>query len=356
MISDMVSYPSSIAHRKRSVLPPELQIDLQRLGASLQKAQAEAADVAAVVDGFSTLPVRDFKAAAGDIMACAALYALHDRDKWTTARARIALTGMISRLERTYGLEFVFLFHGNGYYRQAALELIEGPLEAPFLLASVIYRLNDWVPEVRRAAFECALRVFSGTPAHVVVPAVVGMLEMRWHWNRGLSEAVIVDEVLSRPDVQAGMTNYLLRTPAGPVARTLRNLLRDTRFDMALPSLASHARHPAVRRLAFETLIGGQARWPIGTKTEWIDKSMNIGRRVMAFDSRPVQRETPATTLIRQGAGDTSAIVRKVAMQAIVDRPDQWDEFSDLIDILSRDKSGAIRDGMAFIDRCRSRK
>ena len=352
----MADYPSSLPGRKRTVLPPTLQTHLSNLAGSLCHGQADMADVAGVVEGFSGLPVRDFRTTAGDIMMHGALYARDSYDKWTTARAHVQLAGMIGRLERTHGLEFVFLFHGNGYYRQAALELIDGPLEAPFLLAAVIYRLNDWVPEVRRAAFECALRVFAVTPAQVVVPAAIGMLEMRIHWQRGTREAVIVDEVLSRGDVQSGMIGYLLQTPSGPVARTLCHLLRDARFDHALPSLARHAQHPAVRGLALRTLIQRQARWPVGMTTQWIDKSMAKGRRVQAFASRQVTIEAPIEPFIRQAAADHTAFVRKIAMQAVIDRPAQWAEFADVIETLSGDSSPSIREGMAYIERNRTRE
>ncbi len=347
----MANYPSVLEYRKRSVLPPALQNDLQRLGSSLDSARAKADDVAAVIEGFFGLPVRDFKAAASDIMEYGGLYARHGYDTWTTARARIQLGGMISRLKRTDGLEFVFLFHGNGYYRQCALELIDGPLEAPFLLAAVIYRLNDWVPEVRQAAYKCASRVFAATPASIVVPAVVGMLEMRIRWQRGVAEAVIVDEVLSRADIQAGMRAYLMRTPAGPTARTLGNLLRDSRFDDALPGLARRARHPAVRALALRTLVTRTARWPVGTAKQWIDKSMGIERLVMEFASRPVATTEAIEMLIQQGASDSAAAVRKIAMQAVVDRPALWPEMAPVIQKLSQDSSSAIREGMAYIAR-----
>ncbi len=349
----MASYPSILEHRKRSVLPPALQNDLQRLGKSLESARAEAADVATVIDGLSDLPVRDFKAAAGDIMEYGRLYGRHSYDKWTTAAARVELRSMIRHLERTHGLEFVFLFHGNGYYRQSALELIDGPLEAPFLLSAIIYRLNDWVPEVRQEAHQCALRVFAVTPVAIVVPAVVGMLEMRARWQRGVAEAVIVDEVLSRPDVQAGVTAYLMRTPAGSVARTLSHLLRDSRFDDKLPALSRHARHPAVRTLALRTRLAGQARWPVGVRKQWIDKSMGIERRAVEFASRPVVETEAIEALIHQGAGDRAAAVRKVAMQAIVDRPALWPQMAPVIEMLAQDSSSAIRGGIAYIVRHR---
>jgi len=228
---------------------------------------------------------------------------------------------------------------------------MHGPAHAPFLLAAVMLRLNDWVPQVRQAADGAVRRIFATTPVPVILPAVVGMLSVRFQWQRGVTEAMAVDEIVERADVRAAMTTYLLQTPAGPVARTLSNLLRQAHFDGALPQLLQDAKHPAVRALALRTLLTGQARWPVGVRRQWIDQSTGISRRLPEFAVRPVMSPEAVESLVRRGAADKAAAVRKVAMQAIIDRPSDWHAFGDVIEKLNRDRSKPIREGMAYIAR-----
>jgi hypothetical protein len=41
----------------------------------------------------------------------------------------------------------IFLRHENGFVRQAALEAIPAAEPSPFAVASIVYRLNDWVAQ-----------------------------------------------------------------------------------------------------------------------------------------------------------------------------------------------------------------
>ncbi len=348
----MTDHPAHFYHRKSTVLPPPLQDALFHLGQDLAKGRAKQADVTEIIEGLSALPVDDLRAASGDILLCAQLYS------HTHSRGWLDLLGRGRTLQRlmakTSGLAFILLFHGSGYIRQAALEYIDSAIHAPFLLAAAMQRLNDWVPEVRRAALACVSRVFAATSAAVVASAITGMLTVRFQWRRGVNEAQIIDEALTRADVRAALTAYMAQTQAGPVARTSGYLLRDGYFDDALPLLARQARHPAVRALALRTLLAGHARWIIGATTQWIDRSMGKGRRIPVFDYRPLTLTPEIDGLIRQGVADRAAAVRKVAMQAIRDQPELWDDFIDLIDDLSRDSSAAIREGVAYITRKRA--
>lgn len=365
-------YPSVLPGRRRSALPTDLQWALQRLGKTLHKAIARRSDVASVIDALAALPPGNISAIAGDLALYGELFspgvpwlpmvlrqtATESRLdclkripglKWLLSLRRTGLESQVDCLKRTPGLEWLFLFHGNGYLRQAALRKVAGPLNSSFMLAAVLYRLNDWVPEVRREAMITALRVFDTTSAEIVLPAVIGVLELRHQWRRGLSEAVIVDEVLSRADIHAAMTDYLTLANTGPAARILTNLLRDNRFDPDLPILLKASRHPAVRALALRTLIRQEARWPVGMKIEWIDKSMGKGRRVPDFATRAVSSPSPLEEFIEAGAADRVVAVRKVAMQGLIDHPEAWARQAEVIKRLSQDRSAAIRQGIGYI-------
>ena len=159
----MADYPADFGyHRKSTVLPPSLQSALKRLGASLREGRVDTVAVATVVEGFCALPVRDFSAASTDIVVCAGLYAESYGRLSAIIDVKVQLESMQRLMGRTPDLAFILIFHGNGHLRQAALEQIDAPLEAPFLLAAVMYRLNDWVPQVRRAPFARAWPISSG--------------------------------------------------------------------------------------------------------------------------------------------------------------------------------------------------
>ncbi len=343
-------YPSLLPGRRKSALPPELQQALRRLGKTLRKAVARPKDVANVVGAMAALPPDNISAIASDIPFCGELYGRPS--SWlATILEWIGRDPMRDCLRWTPDLEFLFLFHGNGYLRQAALQKVAGPLDAAFKLTAVLYRLNDWVPQVRQEAMATALRVFETTPSDIILPAIIGVLELRHQWRRGLVEAQVVDEALSRAEVHAAMIRYLMRTASGRSARILVNLLRDNRFDADLVSLMQGSRHPAVRAVALRTLIQQQARWPIGLKTAWTDKSMGRGRRVAEYASRPVASPLSLDTLITRGASDRAAIVRKVAMQGLIDRPAEWPKHLEIIARLAGDRSSAIRQGIAYVQR-----
>jgi hypothetical protein len=52
----------------------------------------------------------------------------------------------------------VLMFNRSGYVREAALKALSQLPDTPFFLAALVWRLNDWVGPVRRAAEDCATR------------------------------------------------------------------------------------------------------------------------------------------------------------------------------------------------------
>jgi len=78
-----------------------------------------------------------------------------------------------------------------------------------------------------------------------------------------------------------------------------------------------------------------------------------MGRRkqVFRFETRAVDVAVPKDDLIAIAAADRSAQVRKVAMQALIDAPDLWQERQALIDTMANDRSVSIRAGIDYIRR-----
>ena len=79
-------------------------------------------------------------------------------------------------LEINHDYAWLFLFHPNGYVREAALDSLNNPPTSPFFFAALAWRLNDWVPAVRQAAQRCAERVLYRTAADVAATAALYLL------------------------------------------------------------------------------------------------------------------------------------------------------------------------------------
>lgn len=64
-----------------------------------------------------------------------------------------------------------------------------------------------------------------------------------------------------------------------PLGTKLQYALRGPCLDAFLPELARQAIHPAVRAVAFQTLLRRRASWPVGFGMAWVDKRFGISQR-----------------------------------------------------------------------------
>lgn len=168
---------------------------------------------------------------------------------------------------------WLFIFHRNGYVREAALNAIPGPPTSPFFFAALAWRLNDWVPQVRQAARRCADRVLPGTEAAVAATSAPHLLGRALTWGRWGDEQQALHDVFGRADVVAILARDLREGTTGKLALCLRQALRYPSIDEHLGGLMTKAVQPAVRAVALQTLISGKATWPQGFAWAWIDRS-----------------------------------------------------------------------------------
>ncbi|WP_155914649.1 hypothetical protein [Asticcacaulis sp. AC460] len=249
------------------------------------------------------------------------------------------------------GLACLFLFHGSGYVREAALRLMDTQVPAVFPVCAVAYRLNDWVSQVRTAAAGCFGRLVATMDAAVLGEAAAYLLAARRHWQRGPLEIAVIDDTTSRDDVRADLVARMISYAQGAPQRILLAAAGESRLDPDLPRLMREARHPSVRALAALFLMRGEVRWPVGLETRWIDKSMGVSRRTTRYASRPLTITVSVDDTLAATVQDGSPQVRKVAMQAVIDAPDLWRDREPLICRLSADRSAVIRAGMDYIRR-----
>jgi hypothetical protein len=256
----------------------------------------------------------------------------------------------LKALERNPRLALLYIFHGDGWMREAALrawaELPASPLE----FAAIVYRLNDWVGPVREAASVCARRLFPRTPTAIVATAAPHLFErmdrlMRW----STTERAVLEDTLYRPDVIETLVVSLMGRPRGRIGTVLRQLMRRSAIDEFLPQLARQAAVPVVRAIALEALALRRARWQAGHRYEWVDRRYSIRRYVPVHAERPIVHSLDVTALLAAAAGDRAVVVRRTVGRALIEmRHKAAPELRQIGKRLAVDKVASVRDIAAF--------
>ena len=250
-------------------------------------------------------------------------------------------------------LGWLLMFHGSGYVRQGAMEALTTSPSCPFEVAAVVYRLNDWVDNVRAASKVYASRFLGTASAEVIGESTFFLLPQSAYLNRWDDEALSIwKETIYRADVLSTLREQFLAPRRGKVGQSLRLLLQRPDFDSSLEKLALGAKLPTVRAIAIETLIMGRARWVVGYRREWVNKVYGITRRVAEFDSRRVEIRFGVAEVLHAAAQDKSSLVRRIAADYLIAQRESWTpEMFKISEALKRDKSPAVRSRMDFLTR-----
>ena len=256
----------------------------------------------------------------------------------------------MSALARNPRLATLYVFHRDGWLREAALKVWPHAPVGPLELVAIVQRLNDWVAPVRQAALRCAERRFPETPASIVAAAAPFLFEHMGHRQRwSTAERAVLDAALYRSDVLDALTDWFMGPSRGRVGFILRQAMHRPGLDTALPRLARHAALPAVRAIALEALVLGRARWHVGYRYEWIDKRYGVRRRVPEYAERPVAREPDVTGLLAAGASDPAPAVRRLVGRLLLQLGDEPTPAHDRIaQQLATDKVLSVRAIGAF--------
>ncbi len=329
------------------ILPPALLAALVKIGSRLANGNKPVAELDASLSLLAGLPPGQVVQADGAIAAAANLCCCTPRpvpDRRPSRRSTDA-----EQLLRTPGLEYLFLFHRDGRLREAALLRITGGLPTPFLFAAVLWRLNDWAAPIRGAAARCANRLFPTTAPAVVAQAATALLTRQTSWRRWTDQRAILDRALARDDVAEHLSRLVTGGATGPLASILRQALRLPALDPHLARIAFESLQPAVRAVALDALVNGEAEWPCGSAWQWIDKPMGVGRRVAVFDHRPLTVAFAREELIARGVKDRSAAVKRVALTAVIRHLPGTPEGRDHATALVADRSASVRERARFI-------
>ncbi len=246
----------------------------------------------------------------------------------------------------------IFIFHRDGFVRQAALETLNDPPDSPFMLAALAWRLNDWAEPVRAAAAMCASRVFPRIAPAVAVSASYFLLDRWRNWGRWEAIGVsLVDQIFDRPEVMAALIQRFFCVSIGPLGTEFKYAARGPKIDAYLLGLAKKAKNPVVRAISIRMIAEGYAFWPVGFQREWIDKRFGISKRVVEYARRPLTLTYEVDALIAESIRDRSALVRRAAADALINRRKNFPRIEEAIALLARDRSGAIRERADFLAR-----
>lgn len=334
--------------RQKSVLPDALRSQLNILGSRLEQQVPINREFDGILPALNALPAQTIVRAEAEISLEASLH------KWgrqypVAYRLFSPRVEDIGQLERVSDLKFLFLFHRDGYVREAALRRLRSPLPSPFFFAAVAWRLNDWVAQVREAAAECAAYCFPMTPPAIIAEAALTLLGRENRWGRWTGEQSALHAAFKRPDVSRELAALLRTRSTGPMATVTRYALREGSLDPYLEMLARDAVQPAVRAVAAQVLIDGYSTWPSGWTWRWVDKSMGVRRRETTYSHRPLDRSAPRIPTIEASANDPSAIVRRVAASSIIKHGIDPAAARRIAEPLLGDRSPSVRARAEFI-------
>lgn len=339
---------------------------LQTLGEELWIGRARLDTVSSLVEALSAIPPERISRAAEALQGSAFLYGFSSSP---TAHAPLTLpekvvwllhptiverrpryrAELLHLLKRTPRLEYLFLFSSDGYVREAAVKKLAAT-PSPFFASALALRLNDWVPQVRRAAGLAVARLFGNGEAPVLAEAALFLLARTPLWSRDPAAVSVLSDALTRADVVEALLVRLKTRRDGLALEAQRAAMMSPALDSHLLALATEAVNPAARMIAFDALLRGKVRRRTGFQRQWIDRTFNLYRRTPTFERRSIERPLPLQDLIGLAARDRSAAVRRIAGDILVSNRRDLPDIAPLLALLRNDRSAAIRQRIAFID------
>lgn len=220
------------------------------------------------------------------------------------------------------------LFSRDGFRRERVLKTTKAGAPSSFLLAVLLRRLNDWVPQVREAARETAGLVLLKTDADIISDVAWVILPARSSWRRlDRHDQLVLDTIVDRPEVASALAKKLVNASSGPAATVLRQASRRPSLDRFLPQLASVALQPSVRALAYRMLLERETKWHVGWEWKWTDKSLGERVREPVYEKRSILLDVDFISLLRSAINDRSARVRRVADDTLVKKRNEVSAF-----------------------------
>ncbi|MGH1463945.1 MAG: hypothetical protein ACRBBQ_01170 [Cognatishimia sp.] len=271
---------------------------------------------------------------------CAPVRAASGVTSWFTKSSPVDWDTQFAR-NPAFGL--LAIHAADGHLRERAVQV--APMDDTAALTALLLRCNDWAVQVRRAAFARLEAVLPNLKQAELVPLCLFVLDRVARWVRG--GAAVAQMLAAHRDWPSVVKTTFMETATGPLARSLRQLLRSPDYDWALPDLALRAQSAFVRAVAVETLLTGHVRWTEGYDWVWHDKVFNLRRKVPRREIRAVEVSSTTRAMVLRHAGqDKSAKLRSLAADYLitVGAP----EGDSLVTSLTNDKAKSVQWRMAY--------
>lgn len=301
----------------------------------------------------STIDPRDFSKTEKMLRSTLQLYSRWPSDQNYSLKA---VRREIQAVREMPNLADVFVFHGDGHVREEAMRNLRGPLMAPVSVYAIFWRMNDWVPEIRNVSFDALNRVLPQTPAPIIVPALFAVLPHMNSWGRWSSEgSEAVRKVLTRPDVFEHVVDNLKMKRQPRLGQIFREISRNAVIDQHIEGIFVNSPLPHIRAIALDMLLSGKAHWPTGEVSRvWIDRSMGKYRLEIVHDQRAISTNIDKVDLIAKAAADSSAMVRRRSVDALIEliqNNECLDELEAIVSSLKGDPNVGVRERLLFLAR-----
>ena len=214
---------------------------------------------------------------------------------------------------------WIDLISWDGHKREKALQTLSSAAPNAFFFALIVRRLNDWVPEVRKAARERIPQIVDASNPSFIVEALCVTL-MHWNsWGRMDSpERKALLNILDRKEIAQTFMNKLVSSTSGPMMSILAQVGRTSTIDIHLKNIAKNAIQPSVRAKAFRSLLEGKMTWLEGREWKWSDLRFCQGQLKPIVSERDLLVKNHFMESLKLASTDRSSLVRKVAAEILI--------------------------------------
>lgn len=242
------------------------------------------------------------------------------------------------------------LISRDGYKREKALRALSGAAPNTFFFSLAVRRLNDWVPQVRKAAREKLPEIARSTDPEYVVEALCVALSNWNSWGRiEEPDKEILLQIICEKEIAKTLRYKLISSASGPMPSLFSQLGRTPILDGEVEEIASFAIQPSVRAKAFRSLFEGRIVWVEGWKWEWTDIRYCEGRLKPIVAERKLDVRTPLLELLKKSSEDRSSIVRRVSAEILIRELDSLGSVAKVFaDKFASDKSHPVSERGEF--------
>ena len=216
-------------------------------------------------------------------------------------------------------ITWIDICSADGFKREKTLRTLSGAAPNSFFFALAVRRLNDWVPQVRKAAREKLPEIAKNSDPEQVVDVLCAILPYWNSWGRmeNADKQVLID-ITSIEEVVHSLKSRVISATFGPMTSVLAQAGRAEIIDRYLYEIAQNAIQPSVRAKAYRCLLEKKMVWFAGRKWKWTDKQYCKGRFEPILCDRAISVASPFLETLKLAARDRSPMVRRVAGEMLI--------------------------------------